>query len=302
VTEVHAPGLRGERIVVTGVTGQVAGPIARALVRDNDVWGVARFKDAVARAALEDAGVRCVAHDFSAAAPLDGVPADPTVVLNFAVVKSGRWARDLEANAQGAGRLVAHCRGARAFLHCSSTAVYAPNGGEPMRESDPLGDHHRSLMPTYSISKIAAEQVVQFAAAEHGVPTTIARLAVPYGDGGGWPAFHLAMMRAGQAIPLHPDGSRYSPIHDDDLLRTIPGLLAAASVPATVVNWAGTQAVGIEEWCRFLAELEGLEAKFELDEHALPSAVADTTRMGELVGPTAVDWRDGMRRMAAAHG
>ena len=35
----------------------------------------------------------------------------------FAVLKSGRFDYDLAANAEGTGRLMAHCRGARGFLH-----------------------------------------------------------------------------------------------------------------------------------------------------------------------------------------
>jgi UDP-glucuronate 4-epimerase len=39
-------------IVVTGVTGQVARPLAIALARDNRVVGAARFSDVAARADL----------------------------------------------------------------------------------------------------------------------------------------------------------------------------------------------------------------------------------------------------------
>ncbi len=37
--------LRGKSIVVTGVTGQVAEPVAMALAKENEVVGAARFKD-----------------------------------------------------------------------------------------------------------------------------------------------------------------------------------------------------------------------------------------------------------------
>ena len=40
--------MRGAKILITGVTGQVATPIATALAVDNDVWGVARFNNAQA--------------------------------------------------------------------------------------------------------------------------------------------------------------------------------------------------------------------------------------------------------------
>ena len=63
----------------------------------------------------------------------------------------------------------------------------------------------RAHCPVYSISKIAAETVARFAARQWNIPTTIARLNVPYGNNGGWPWFHLMMMKAGAPIPVHSD-------------------------------------------------------------------------------------------------
>ena len=68
---------------------------------------------------------------------------------------------DLAANAEGLGRLLAHCRDAKAVLHCSSGGVYAAPGHEAVKETDALGDNHRAMMPTYSLCKIAAEAVTQ---------------------------------------------------------------------------------------------------------------------------------------------
>ena len=289
--------LRGARILVTGATGQVALPVALALARDNDVTALARFKDTAKLEQLETAGVRCVAVDL-ARGDLTGVPVDVDYVCNFAVVKSNRWDVDLAGNAEAAGLLMSHCRSARAFLHCSSTGVYEAADGAAQRETDPLGDNHRVMMPTYSISKIAAEAVVRTTCRIFDVPTTIARLNVPYGDNGGWPAFHLAMIRAGRAIPVRPAGpSRYNPIHEDDIIATLPGMLAAASVPATIVNWGGDEEVSIEEWCTYLGELAGTPARFEITEQTIGGIPTDNTRRLELVGPTHVSWKDGMRRM-----
>jgi UDP-glucuronate 4-epimerase len=187
-------------------------------------------------------------------------------------------------------------------LHCSSTAVYAPRPRHPHAESDPLGENgHRSLLPTYTLVKVAAEAVARTAARLFDLPTTIARLNVPYGDEGGWPLFHLLMMQAGQPIPVHPDApSTFNPIHEEDIVRTIPGLLAAASVPATVVNWGGHDDVSVEDWCAHLGSLTGLTPTFEPSPDALESVVVDRTRMVELAGETSVDWRDGLRRMVEA--
>jgi UDP-glucuronate 4-epimerase len=297
--------LEGAKIVVTGVTGQVAEPVACALASQNEVVGAARFTNQAARERLEAAGVRCVTIDLGAH-EVAGLPVDADYVLNFAVTKSNDWDVDLESNSGGLITLMEHHRDARAFLHCSSTAVYKPMGHHRLAESDPLGDNHGvwPFLRTYSICKIAAEASARWAARRFDLPTTIARLSVPYGERGGWPAVHLHIMINGGSVPVHLDApSVYHPLHEDDIVRMIPALLAASSVPATVVNWGGDQSVSIEEWCGHLADITGLEARFEPTPHTIDSVELDLTRMHELLGPTTVDWKEGMRRMVAArHG
>jgi nucleoside-diphosphate-sugar epimerase len=179
--------------------------------------------------------------------------------------------------------------------------VYQPAGAHPLVETDPLGDNHRVMFATYSIAKIASEVVARTGARQLGIPTTIARLNVPYGDFGGWPWFHLKMMEAGMAIPIHPDRPNlFNPIHWDDIIEQVPKLLDVATVPATVVNWAGAQA-SLEAWCELTAELAGLEVKFEETDHTLGGVTTDNTRMHELVGPATINWRDGITRMVAAN-
>jgi UDP-glucuronate 4-epimerase len=292
--------LSGARILVTGPTGQVALPITRALAADNEVFGIARFRDPAAREDLEKAGVTCIEVNL-AKGDFAAVPADVDYVLNLAVVKSNRWDIDLAANAEATGLLMAHCRNAKAWLQCSSTGVYEPAGQHPLKETDPLGDNHRVIMETYSISKIAAETVARLGARQWDLPVTIARLNVPYGDNGGWPAFHLAMIEGGQPVPLHPDRPyTFNPIHEDDIIRMLPRMLEIASVPATTVNWGGSETASIEEWCALLGEIVGQDVSFVETEQTIGGVVIDPTKMHELVGRTEVDWRDGMRRMVEA--
>jgi len=291
--------MRGAKILITGPTGQVASPIAQALAVDNEVWGIARFTNAAAREALEKSGVRCETVNL-AGGDFASLPSDFDYVLNLAVAKSGNWDKDLAANAESIGLLMAHCRDAKAFLQCSSGAVYDPPDDEPRTEGAALGDNHKPLFPTYSISKIAGEVVARTMARALGVPTIIGRLNVPYGDNGGWPFYHMEMMLAGIPVPVPAGGpARYNPIHEDDIIATIPKLLAAASVPATTVNWCGEQTVSLQDWCSYLGSQVGKEPVFQESDQALRGNPTDSSRMNELVGRTTVDWRDGMRRMAA---
>ncbi len=293
--------LTGAKILVTGPTGQVALPVVAHFAKTADVYALARFGKQADRDRIEALGARVLAADLSDKGALAAIPDDFDYVLNFAVVKSGNFDYDLAANGEGVGNLMTRCSRARAVLHMSSAGVYEYQGHEPRRESDPLGDNHRAMFPTYSISKIAAETVCRFVARQHGIPTTIARLSVPYGDNGGWMYYHMLMMQQGIAIDIHPDRPNlYNPIHVDDYIEKIPYLLGAATPEVTTTNFGGSQPASIEEWCDYIGELTGFVPVFNETTRAFGSLCIDTTRMHELIGETRVDWREGIRRQLQA--
>src|SRR5215471_4016244 len=241
-------GFKGKKILITGATGMVARPLVRAYAREGTVYAMARYRRAEDRAGMEALGAIALAVDLAHPESLAAIPDDIDYVINCAVARSGNFDVDFRANADGVGFLMARCRKAQAFLHVSSTAVYEYRGHTPRKESDPLGDNHRSMFATYSISKIAGERVCMFAARQFGVPTTIARLCVPYGEPGGWPFFHLMMMKAGAPIELHPERPNYyNLLHIDDCIEKIPRLLAAASDEVTLTNFAAAPRVSIEQ-------------------------------------------------------
>jgi len=111
------------------------------------------------------------------------------------------------------------CRRRGTVFHCSSTAVYRPTGATPAREEDPLGDHHGSPLPTYSIGKVVTEGVARSGARAFGFPTVIARLGVPYGSVWGWPTRQLEDIAAGRPLVVHStDPMLFSPIHERDIV------------------------------------------------------------------------------------
>jgi len=294
--------LEGKKILITGPTGQVAYPLTLSLAGNNDVWGAARFSDAGKKQQLEAAGVTCVPIDLGTG-DFAELPGDFDYVMNLAVARASEpdFDADLRSNAEAVGLLMAHCRKAQAFLHCSTTGVYHPKGRDPIVETDPLGDNHRVMMPTYSIAKIAAEAVARTCARLYDLPTVVTRLNTPYGNNGGWMYYHLLMMKNGVEIPVHTDApSVYTPIHEDDVNRIFPALLEHASIPARIVNVCGQEHVAIEEWCDYLGELCGLEPKIAPTENTLESVVSSNARMQSLVGPTKVGWQEGLRRMVEA--
>jgi len=289
--------MQGQKILVTGPTGQVAGPVASHLAENNDVWATSRFSDESKLAAFEAEGITCVKSDLSTG-DFSQLPDDFDYVLHFACSRTPDFETDIRANGEGVGLLMSHCRKAKGFLACSTTGVYEADGHNVFSEESPLGDNHRVMAPTYSISKIGAEVVARFAAREFDLPTVITRLDTPYGSNGGWPYYHLLMIKNGAPIPIHTNApSVYTLIHQDDINRTVSGLVQTGTVPARILNWCGQEHVAIEEWCAYLGELIGVEPKFDATDNTLESVQADNRRMRELVGPCEVSWKDGLRRM-----
>ncbi len=295
------------KVLVTGGTGLVAGPIVEALAPDHEVWCVARFSDPAARGRLEAAGVRTFAWDLGVG-ELAGLPDDFTHVVHavaYTGLDGGSWDRVMAVNCEGAGMLMTHCRAAEAFLLVSAAFVYGPQSPEhEFAESDPLGGTSPWLAP-YAPSKQATEGVVRAYCRTLNLPTTIARLGVvhsPQGWGGIAVRF-LAMMQAGEPIRISShDGARMNPIHTDDIARQVPLLWDAAAVPATIVNWAGDEQVCERELLAYITELTGVEAKVEVSDVPFRSpAVTDNTLRRQLVGDCRVGWREGVARALEAH-
>jgi UDP-glucuronate 4-epimerase len=293
--------LKGLKVLVTGASGAVATPIVRALSVDNDVDALARLRTPADEQKLHDSGATLVPFDL-ATGSFDALDDDYDLVLNFAVRRStdDDFEQEMVTGAEALGLLMQRCRRARAFFHCSSTAVYRPPGDHPVREADPLGDHHGSQLPTYSIGKIVAEGVARTGARAYGLPTVIARLAVPYGSVWGWPTRHLEDIAAGRPLLVHPtDPMLFSPLHERDMIDQLGALVGRAAVPATVVNWGGDEAVRMQEWCALMGELIGAEPAYRTSDRAFRGAPVDATMRTAITGPTRVPWREGMTALVA---
>jgi nucleoside-diphosphate-sugar epimerase len=297
--------LEGKKILVTGAGGQIALPICEYLAPRNDVWGIARFSDPSARQRLEQAGVTTRPVDL-ARPEFGDLPEDFDYLLHLAAYlgPGTDYETALAVNADGTGAVLSHCRRAAAALVMTTGSVYDPNP-DPWHlylETDPLGDGHLPIVPTYSISKIAEEAVARSCARIFDLPTAIVRMNVAYGLNGGMAVFHLDSVVADRPITVRWDPAPYSPIFQDDINEQVEPLLAAASVPATIVNWGGDDAVSVQEWANYFGELAGRTPRFVLD--AAPGThrgvAVDVTKRMSLTGPCRTGWRQGMRKVFEA--
>ena len=248
-------------------------------------------------ATLRAAGLDLV--DGSISGPAPSRPGTTRVYLS-----GGRAAEIAALRLEGVDRVVVGAGvGLASAVKMSTASVYLPNE-DPLHsflETDPLGDARSPHAPTYSISKIAEEAVARTCARLFDLPVVIARMNASYGPNGGLPAYHLDWIVGGQPVVVRWDPCPYSVIHQDDINVQAEALLAAASVPATVVNWGGDEAVSPQEWCAYFGELTGRTPEDVVKD--MPGthrgSILDPAARRAITGPCTVGWRDGMRRLVA---
>lgn len=294
--------LSGEKILITGPAGRIAYSIAEKLAKDNEVWGIARFSDPAQQAEVEALGVTARKVDLLGC-DFSGLPRDFTYLLHVAAnFEVGSYDRAISINAEACGFLLEHCRNAKAALVMSTLSVYKPHPDpwHAFKEDDALGDIMAHIPDTYSIAKNCEEAIARYCARAFNLPVTIARMGSAYGVRGGLPIQHLQALAEDRLIEPRWDPLPYSPIHVDDIADMVEPLLGAASVPATIVNYCGDEAVSVQQWIPYMAGLLGVTPKVMVK--PVPGAslgsVGDVTKRLSITGPCKVKWQDGLRRVA----
>jgi len=311
--------IKGEKILVTGVTGGVAQPLAEFLARDNEVWGAARFLESddparegreirattlKSRQDIEAAGIRTCRVDL-ASGDLSELPDDFTYVIYGAFVRVPNRPDQFEiafrTNADGPGFVWQHCRKAKAAMLISAGSVYAPNEEtyHHYSETDPLGTAKTPWSPASPASKIMSEAVVSFCARAFNLPTTIARLWMPYGDPRLGPSRDIEAMKRGEEIPLINGPQPWTMIHVNDMCDQLAPLLSSAGRPPLITNWTGDEEVSSEQYCEIAAKKLGITPKFR--RMKMPGAhggfLADSVKCRSIVGPSKVKFAPAYDRL-----
>jgi nucleoside-diphosphate-sugar epimerase len=292
--------LKGQKILVTGATGQVARPIAEELNKNNEVWAAARFSDPQAKAELEVMGINTVYFSMGEA-DLSGLP-DVDYVIHCGCNTDPKTAEEgMVQNAEGTGFLMQRYQSVKAFLHMSSSSIYGMTDDPKaaVSETDTLGGH-AAYSEHYAMSKQSTESVVRFQARVLNLPTIIARLDVAYGTRGhgGAPMALVEFAKHGISYHQAEKGDSYcSAIHEDDIVEQVQGLIEHAAVPAPIVNLGGDEVVSMEEIIVYIESLTDLKVPVETHEMASwQMTVLDNVKRKALGGPCKMNWKDGIRK------
>jgi len=142
-----------------------------------------------------------------------------------------------------------------------STRLVYRGASEPLPEAAP-----KEFKTVYALTKYVGEQYLQMYQAMFGLPYSVFRIGVPYGNRFGTSQSYgtfshfITPASAGRAITLFGDGQqRRSIIHVEDLAQW---LVQATSHPATtgqVFNISGPDALSIREIAAAVAQAYGVE-------------------------------------------
>jgi nucleoside-diphosphate-sugar epimerase len=297
--------ITGKKILLTGATGRVAGPIAETLAKNNEVWCAARFSNPASQQQLESCGIKTVKYTLGDS-DLSAIPTDFNYVIH-AACNILDVAHDFEAsireNAEGTGLLMHHCRKVDAFLFVSSAVVYSPHE-DPKHafvETDPLSGSVW-FAPTYGVVKVATEAVVRTLARLYNVPSIIARLGAGYGSRDDMVGRIYRALKGGKQLVCPSKSQLLSMIHIEDIIAHVEPFFRAASVPAVTVNWVSDEFVDEMELYHHVAKVAGLEPAFRVDDkRANNFKIADPTARRNITGPTQVPWKTGVVKSLRAN-
>jgi nucleoside-diphosphate-sugar epimerase len=290
--------IQGEKILITGITGIVARPLAEFLAKNNEVWGVARFASpasAGVKNELGELGITTRAIDLGDG-DFTNLPDDFTYVLHLAWMRAGldQLEGALRTNVEGPGLLLQHCRKAKAALVMSGMGIYSPNEDprHAYSERDPIGRGSTAYAPTSPASKLGVESVARFCARAFDLPIVITRLNTFTGVPAAFPGMHISAVLDDQIMVAPTDPNPHSPIHPHDMAEQLEALLDAASTTALITNWCGDEVVTAQEWTQRASTLSGKQGKIEVKPApGSPAGTrADPTKRQSITGPCKVSF------------
>ncbi len=288
--------LKNKRILVLGASGRVGFDLCQRLVADNEVIGIARFRNARREQALKAMGVETIRLDL-AAEDFDAAPDDIDWLFIEVAYQHGA-----EQHPELAEALNVHLP-ARAYLYFRNVegVVFASTGnvyglpGKVVTEEDreaPIG--------VYGLTRYAGEQVVKFFSREYNIPTIILRYFYGNDERYGVIKKIAELLLQGETPPVWMGMQINCIAHQELVERTIQSA-PFVRVPAMVMNLTSSQPYPIDRIIYLVSRELGIQAPplNQIEERERMTLAATTPLQDKLIGPTQIPLEDIVKQVCA---
>lgn len=258
---------KGKKILIAGASGRIGHAVALEAVKENEVWGVARFTNPKLKKKLEDAGIKCVVKDLAdwdveaIKKALEDLPDDFNILIDEtlgAFITPALYERYPDAEA-----LVATTTGQN---YIGYTEPYLR--GEKIFRWDESLRQPLSYYGKYGMNKAAIEYFAHHYCVTKKIPTVILRYECPFITD--W-SLHKPGMEAWLkhllenkefVVPRNIIGRPYPFIHVKDAAIATLEASSLASIPPNIFNIAGYNPYTIREVLEIMAQVFGREVKY----------------------------------------
>lgn len=289
--------VKNKKILIFGASGRVGMDLAKCLVKNNEVVGVARFTNAETRRQLEASGINSLKMDV-VKQDLKKIPPDFDYIFNeIAFMHGAEEDAPLayETNAYLMGRIMEHFKCVKGIIHASTGNVYGLPG-EPVTE-----EWQEAPVGVYGLSRFVGEQMVKYFSVKNKTPAIILRYF--YGNDERYGVIHkLAnLILDDKEIPAY-FGSQINCIAHSDLVEFTALAAKHCRVPPLIMNITSPHPYEVKDLVISLAKFLGVEnVRFpESEERERMTLAAYTPLQTQLLGKPKVGLNEMIKRISEA--
>ena len=293
--------LTGKRILVTGATGMVGGPMRPARSPPATPFTArARFANPQGARSSRPTDATTSVSTSSAASSTRCPTASTTCCTSRSREDQRLRARPRRQRRRRRAPHGGRCRASTRSSTAAPGGVYQEHEHDHLKEDAPLGDSHRAAGHGELLhlqDRGRDDGAVHVEAPRH--PDGDRAPERPYGDTFGWPFFHVMMLEHGMAIPVHTDApSQYTRSTSTTSSASLPYMLGVGVDAGERRQLGRRRERERRRVVRLIGDLIDKTRSIQFTDAKRPAAHPRRRQASTTSGSTpAVAWQDGIRRM-----
>lgn len=284
--------MKGQRILVVGATGLIGFALAKELSKDNDVYGVARFRKN-SKGTLEKYKIKPLEMDITKN-NLDQLPTDLDYVFNETLLYDPDLQKSMEVNAFAVGKLLEHSQGCKGVIVGSTGSVHGRSKERKHEDSPLIADS------AYPLSKICGEMFAVYFSQQYQIPVAILRYYQPYSTSSGVVRGCIDMIMANK--PIEASDRLMNPLFISDVVDLTVRAAGVCNSPPNIINIGGEEVVSPRKLTDMVGGVVGRNPLFVSSSTDLAASEScDSTKRRRVLGSQKVSLSEGIKKVWSAY-